>query len=97
MDSAWDRLLDLVDHLAADPARSLDAEVEQTFATLCAEAMQVRDIDGELHVPDVARWLVGLLHGHRALRDTRPQVDADRDLADLRLIATRWLHPPRPR
>lgn len=97
MDSAWDRLLDLIDHLAADPSKPVDSAVEETFATLAAQAVAERDIDSELHVPDVARWLSGLVTTHRTLRTTHPEVDPDTELANLRRIATRWLHPARPR
>lgn len=97
MDSAWDRILDLIDHLAADPNRLVGPEIEHAFATLAEQAVADHDIDGELHVPDVARWLTGLVTAHRAVRAAHPEVEADTDLANLRRIATRWLHPPRPR
>jgi hypothetical protein len=97
MDSAWDRLLDLVDHLAADPERPVDAALEQQIATLGAEARQVGDIDAELDVDGVARWLAGLVVAHRAVRAAHPGIDPDADLGDLRRIITRWLHPARPR
>jgi hypothetical protein len=96
MDTAWDRLLDLLDHFAARPELPLGADVEATFAALCWEAVEDGVVDRELHVPDVSRWLTGLVVAHRVVRDTHPHVDADSDLADLRLIVTRWLHPARP-
>jgi hypothetical protein len=37
-DTAWDRLLDLLDHFAAKPDLPLSSDVERTFATLCAQA-----------------------------------------------------------
>ena len=91
----WDELLDTVDHLAADPESVLDGSVEQTFATLITEAIQGGAVDGELHVDDTARWLCAMLVAHRAARDVHPDVSADDDLAVLRLIVTRWLHPHR--
>ncbi len=97
MDSAWDRLLDLIDHLAADSQRPIEAGVEQAFAALAEQAVAERDIDSELHVPDVARWLTRLVAAHRTLRETHPEVDSDTELANLRRITTRWLHPSRPR
>ncbi|MET0931506.1 MAG: hypothetical protein ABWX74_18440 [Aeromicrobium sp.] len=97
MDSAWDRLLDLLDQLAADPGRPIDDATESAFAELTTAAQQVGDIDGELHVIDVTRWLAGLATAHRAVRSSHPEVDPDTDLADLRRIVTRWLHPARPR
>lgn len=97
MDSAWDRLLDLIDHLAADPRRPIGPDVEQSFTDLAAQAVADRDIDSELHVPDIARWLTALVTAHRTLRASHPDVDADTELANLRRITTRWLHPPRPR
>lgn len=97
MDSAWDRLLDLIDHLAADPNRPIGPDVEQAFAALASQAMTDRDIDSELQVPEIARWLTALVTAHRTIRASHPQVDADTELANLRRIATRWLHPPRPR
>jgi hypothetical protein len=97
MDTAWDRLLDLLDHLTSAPGRTPGAGLEQTFAELAAEAIAAGDIDSELHVPDVARWLAGLVAAHGAVRTAHPEVDPDTDLADLRRIVTRWLHPARPR
>lgn len=96
-DSAWDRLLDLIDQLAADPGRPIDPVIEETFASLTTQAVADRDIDTELHVPDVARWLTALVTAHRLVRAAHPEVDPDVDLANIRRIATRWLHPPRPR
>jgi hypothetical protein len=97
MDSAWDRLLDLLDQLAADVERVIDHDVETTFAELVTRARLDGDVDGELHVDDVARWLNGLAVAHRAVRAAHPDVDPETDLADLRRIVTRWLHPARPR
>ena len=97
MDSAWDRLLDLIDHLAAAPDRPIGPDLEPAFAELSTQAQADGDIDGELHVDDVARWLTGLVTAHRAVRTAHPEVDPDTDLAGLRRIVTRWLHPARPR
>lgn len=97
MDSAWDRLLDLIDHLAATPERPIGPDVEQAFVELATRAQEDGDIDGELHVDDVARWLTGLATAHRAVRANHPDIDADTDLAGVRRIVTRWLHPARPR
>lgn len=97
MESAWDRLLDQVDRLATDPSLPVGPEEESTFATLTTEAMRVHDVDSELHVPDVARWLTGLVHAHRAVRAAHPEIAADDDLSNLRVVTTRWLHRVRPR
>ena len=95
-ESAWDRLLDLLDHFAADPRLPITADVERTFAALCSEGMAEGTIDRELHVADTARWLAGLVVAHHAVRQAHPEVEPDDDLAELRLLATRWLHPARP-
>lgn len=92
---AWDELLDTIDHLAADPDAALDVSAEQRFATLLVEGMESGSVDSELHVDDTARWLSALLVAHRAARDLHPEIAADDDLAVLRLIVTRWLHPQR--
>jgi hypothetical protein len=97
MDSAWDRLLELVEQLATDPSRPLDADAEGRLAGLTTEAQAERHIDTELAVPDVTRWLAGLVTAHRALRETHAEVDADTELGNLLRIVTRWLHPARPR
>jgi len=97
MDSAWDRLLALVEQLATDPTRPVDAGVEEIMGTLGTEAVADRHIDNELHVPDVSRWLTGLVIAHRDLRASHPQIDADAELGNLLRIVTRWLHPARPR
>lgn len=97
MDSAWDQLLELIELIAADPSRPIGPDVEQTFAALSTQAISDRDIDSELQVPDITRWLVGMIAAHRAVRQAHPEVDEDTDLGDLLRILTRWLHPARPR
>ena len=91
----WDELLDTIDHLAADPQAELDRAVEQSFAELIVRGIANGAIDGELHVGDTARWLCAMIVAHRAARDVHPELSADEDLAVLRLIVTRWLHPHR--
>lgn len=93
--SAWDQLLDLIDHLAANPEVPVDDESERTFAALCTEAVAQGSVDSELHVDDTARWLRVMISAHRAERAAHPEIDADVDVAALRLIVTRWLHPHR--
>ncbi|MFI5426797.1 hypothetical protein [Aeromicrobium sp. UC242_57] len=97
MESAWDSLLDLLERLATDSALAIDAQTELRFATLATQAVADGTIDRELHVPDIARWLCGLAVAHRAVRASHPESDPDGDLGPLRVIATRWLHPARPR
>ena len=96
-ETAWDRLLDLLDHFAADPDLAVTSDVERTFAALCAEAIADGSVDRELHVDDTARWLGGLVVAHRAVRNAHPELPDDADLAVLRVVVTRWLHPARPR
>ncbi len=91
----WDQLLDLIDHLAGDGELVHDESVERTFASLITEAITMGDVDAELHVDDTARWLTAMLSAHRSARAAHPDVAADHDLAVLRLIVTRWLHPHR--
>lgn len=95
--SAWDRLLDLLDHFAANPDLPLSPDVERTFATLCTQAIGDGSVDRELHVEDAARWLTGLVVAHRAVREAHPELPPDADLGVLRVVVTRWLHPTRPR
>ena len=97
MESAWERMLDTVEQLADHPDHPIDTDVDARLAELATQAMSDGDIDGELHVPDVVRWLSVLALGHRAVRAARPGVDPESDLGNLRRIATRWLHPARPR
>jgi hypothetical protein len=92
---AWDRLLELLDQFAGNPNLPLSADVERTFATLCAQAIEDGSVDRELHLPDAARWLTGLVAAFRVVRQAHPEVAPDDDLAVLRVIATRWLHPAR--
>lgn len=96
MDTPWDRLLDLIDHFADRPALPLDDDSERTFASLCEAATEDGDIDRELKPHDVGRWLTGLVATHRLLRQAHPEIESDDDLAVLRTIVTRWLHPARP-
>jgi hypothetical protein len=97
MESAWDRLLDLVERLAVDPGRPLGPDTDAMLIDLSTRAIADRHIDIELRATDVARWLSGLVTAHRALRDTHADVDADTELGNLLRIVTRWLHPARPR
>lgn len=89
----WDELLDTIDRLATSTGS--EPAIEQTFAALVTRAIERGDVDAELHVDDTARWLRAMLVAHRTTRDTHPDVAADDDLAVLRLIVTRWLHPHR--
>jgi hypothetical protein len=93
-ETAWDRLLDLIDHLAN--SAEVPDDIEDVFADLCEEATRDGSVDRELHPADTARWLAGLIEAHRAVRAAHPGVAADDDLAVLRVIVTRWLHPARP-
>ncbi len=92
----WDELIATLDRYAA-ASEPIPAEAEAVLQPLVEASMLDRSVDRELHAPDVARWLVGLALAHRGLRERDAAVDPARDAADLRLIATRWLHPSRPR
>lgn len=96
-DTAWDRLLDLIDHVTADPESPTGKDLERTLVVLCEEAIEEGSIDRELHVPDTARWLTALIAAHRIVRQMHRDIPADNDLATLRVIVTRWLYPARPR
>lgn len=93
--TAWDELLDLIDHLAGDHVNAVPDGIEQVFADLCEQGAQDGSIDRELHTADTARWLVGLVQAHRGVRAAHPEVPPDDDLGALRVIVTRWLHPAR--
>lgn len=95
MSEPWDELLNTIDHVADDAELVLDEAVERTFAALITEAIAMGDVDGELRVDDTARWLTAMLAAHQSAREAHPDVAADDDLAVLRLIVTRWLHPHR--
>lgn len=97
MESAWDSLLDLLERLATDPVAPIDDNTASSFEALAAQAMADAMIDSELHAPTIGRWLCGLAVAHREVRRQHPDVDPDADLGPLRQIATRWLHPARPR
>ncbi len=93
--SAWDQLLDLIDHLAGNTDAPVPDDIENTFAGLCEDAARDGSVDRELHAIDTARWLAGMIEAHRNVRSAHPEVAADDDLAVLRVIVTRWLHPAR--
>jgi hypothetical protein len=94
-ETAWDQLLDRIDHLAGTPDKPLPDDLENQFAGMCEEAARDGSVDRELHAIDTARWLAGLLAAHRSVRSAHPEVAPDDDLAVLRVIVTRWLHPAR--
>jgi hypothetical protein len=94
-EAPYELLLDLVDRLASDPGLPVNSDTERTLEQIVIAAMADRSIDRELHLPDVVRWVVALVHGHRAVRMSHPDVDPDEELALLRVLMTRWLHPAR--
>ncbi|MGA8851817.1 MAG: hypothetical protein WB508_08865 [Aeromicrobium sp.] len=94
-ESPYERLLDLVDRLASDPDLPINADTERTLEQITIEALADHSIDRELHLRDVVRWLVALVHGHRAVRVSHPEVDGDEEIALMRVLITRWLHPAR--
>lgn len=95
-ESPYEQLLDLVDRLASQPDLPISHDAERTLETIVIAAIADDSIDGELHLTDTVRWLTAMVHGHRALRESHPDVDADTELALMRALITRWLHPARP-
>ncbi|MGJ9421460.1 hypothetical protein [Aeromicrobium sp. CF3.5] len=95
-EAPYEQLLDLVDRLASDPALPVNHDAERTLETIVIAAIADDSIDRELHLADTVRWLTAMVHGHRALRASHPDVDADTELALMRALITRWLHPARP-
>ncbi len=95
-EAPYEQLMDLVDRLASDPALPVNHDTERTLETIVIAAVADDSIDRELHLPDTVRWLMAMVHGHRALRESHPDVDADTELALMRALITRWLHPARP-
>lgn len=94
-DAPYERLLDLIDRLASDPVLPVNPDTERTLEQIVIEAIADHSIDRELHLTDVVRWLIAMVHGHRAIRVSHPDVDADEELALMRVLITRWLHPAR--
>ena len=94
-EAPYERLLELVDRLACDRDVVIGHDVERTLEQLVIEALADGSVDRELHLPDVVRWLTALAHGYRAIRVDHPEVERDTELALLRLLITRWLHPAR--
>lgn len=94
-ESPYERLLDVVDSLASDPDVPVNLETERLLEQLVIEGVADSSIDRELHVGDIVRWLTGFIHGHRALRVDHAEIDPDVELALMRTIVTRWLHPAR--
>lgn len=86
--TAWDELLDRIDHLVASRALLTD-ELATELATLVGRAMDEGTADRELDADDCGRWLVALLRAETSVHD------GDTSLATLRTIVTRWLHPGR--
>lgn len=95
-EAPYEQLLDLVDRLASDPALPVNHDTERMLESIVIAAIADDSIDRELHLPDTVRWLLAMVHGHRALRQSHPEVDADTEIALMRALITRWLHPARP-
>ena len=89
----WDDLLTTIDTLALTD-QPLSTDTEAHLVRLIEQGQQDRSIDRELRPDVTARWLVGLALAQRALREHASVDDLD-DAAQLRMIATRWLHPAR--
>lgn len=91
----WDEIHQRVELACA--AGQTTAHWETELLPLIEAAMEDRSIDSELHAEDVARWLSGMVAAYLHVRTRHPNESATRELADLKLILTRWLHPARPR
>ena len=94
----WDDLLTTIDTLALTD-QPMDVDTETRLVGLIERGQADRSIDRELRPDVTARWLVGLALAQRALRDRAvidESVDSLDDATQLRMIATRWLHPARP-
>lgn len=94
-EAPYERLLELLDQLSSDPDLPINADTERILEQFVIDAMADRSIDRELHLPDVVRWLIALVQGHRSIRLSHPEVDPDDELALKRVLITRWLHPAR--
>lgn len=90
-ESAFEQLLDHLDQWSSDASTLPDLE---TLRVLLEAGRADGSVDGELHADDTARWLVGIVTGARRVIDARA-VPVDDDLAQLRQLVTRWLHPAR--
>lgn len=90
--SPWDSLLDRLDHLV-DGREPLPHGLETELADLLAAAMLDGMADRELDPTDCARWLAALVRTEA--RVSSPDGVPDASLSMLRVIVTRWLHPPR--
>lgn len=85
--------MDLLDRSTAE-GTDLGEDLLAELAGLVALAQADGTVDRELHPTESARALLALLVGHRHVRGL-PGAGADEDLATLRLVVTRWLHPTR--
>jgi hypothetical protein len=90
--SAWDRLLDAVDHAVAAPDRPVEPD---HLARLVRDAVAEGSVDRELDPEDCGRWIAALARTHANVVAEHPDLDPDTELALLRLVVTRWLHPRR--
>ncbi len=84
--SAWDDLLDHLDHVAAGLHETSASQLTAMLRAAQHEGLA----DGELDPVDAGRWLDRLV----AARDDLDAGD-DAALSTLRVVVTRWLHPPR--
>ncbi|TXL62264.1 hypothetical protein [Aeromicrobium terrae] len=90
--TSWDELLDALDHAVAAPDRPVDpAEI----ARLVRQGMDEGSVDRELDPEACGRWIAALTRTHAAVVAEHPDLDSDTELALLRVVVTRWLHPRR--
>lgn len=92
---AWDSIWSVLDDLTADPALAIDAPTEAGLSGFVLRASDEGLIDRELHIEATARWMLALVDAYRGLMARHAALDADTEIATMRLIISRYLRPAR--
>lgn len=94
---AWDSIWSVLDDLTSDRSLTIDAHTEAGLSTLVLRASDEGLIDRELHIEATARWMLALVEAYRGMMAGHAALDADNEIATMRMIVTRYLRPTRPR
>jgi hypothetical protein len=92
---AWESIWSVVDDLTSDTSHVIDGHIEAGLAAFIYRASDEGLIDRELHIEATTRWLLALVMAYRSLMATHATLDADAEIATMRLIITRYLRPSR--
>lgn len=91
----WESIWSVIDDLTSDNSQIIDHVTEAGLAAFIYRASDEKLIDRELHIEATSRWLLALVEAYRTLMAGHTSLDADTEIATMRLIIARYLRPAR--